>query len=346
MAIEIEEVRSTGRWTQLAREWEEALVRCGEDPVFLCLDWLLPWWNTFGDRRELMVLHATENNHTVGFAPFMITSRGRISTWRKLEFIGSGPSDRLGIIARDGRSDVHRAFWDHVKSSDDWDVVELRDMAAGGPTEAVVREGYPCAEYCRNLSPHIILGASYEDYLNELSKNMRYNLGRSRRKLEDMGVVFRTLRSKEEVAEGVHYLKKLSDARWDIANVLKGPNMVEFIEAASTELAKRSMVVFHTLELKDDPLAICMGFESNGRYMYYLSGFDPERAKASPGSVLLSRIIEECCASGKKEVDLMRGTEPYKYRFKAVDRVQYHFRALNKGILRSARCAMMEAPLN
>jgi hypothetical protein len=46
------------------------------------------------------------------------------------------------------------------------------------------------------------------------------------------------------------------------------------------------------------------------------------------------------------EVDLLRGTEPYKYRFNAVDRVLFHFRALNRGLWRSARCAVREAPLN
>ena len=346
MGIEIEEIETVDRLSHLASEWGEVLSTSGGDPVFMGLPWLLSWWSIFGENRDLMVLHATENGRTVGFAPFMISSRGRISCWRKMEFIGSGPSDRLAIITKDGRLDVHRAFWDYIKAKDDWDVVELREMTAGGATESVVREYYPAADYVQSLSPHIMLDGDYEHYLSGLSKNMRYNLGRNRRKIEESGAAFRVLRTPKEVAEGVHYLRKLSEARWDLASVLMQPHMVEFIELASTELAKNGQIVFHTIELTGEPIAITMGFEADHRYMYYLSGFDPEHSKLSPGSVLLSKIIEECYGKGMGEVDLLRGTEPYKYRFNAVDRVLYHFRALNRGLWRSARCAIREAPLN
>ncbi|MDW5563186.1 MAG: GNAT family N-acetyltransferase [Methanomassiliicoccus sp.] len=346
MGVEIEEIRTVDRLSRLAEEWEEVLASSGGDPIFLGLPWLLSWWSTFGEKRELMVLHAIEGGRSVGFAPFMVTQRGRLSCWRKMEFVGSGPSDRLAIIARDGRLDVHRAIWDYVKQKDDWDVIELREMTAGEATEVVVRECYPHAEYIQALSPHILLNGDYETYLSALSKNMRYNLGRNRRKLEESGAIFRTLRTPKEVAEGVHYLRKLSEARWDIASVLMMPNMVEFIELAATELAKRREIVFHTIEHHDEPIAITMGFDTDHRYMYYLSGFDPEHSKTSPGSVLLSKIIEECCAKHMTEVDLLRGTEQYKYRFNAVDRVLYHFRALNKGLWRSARCVVREEPLN
>jgi len=345
MGMEIEEVRTIDRLVRLTDDWDEVLGTSGGDPIFLGLPWLLSWWSTFGEGRELMVLRAVEDGRSVGFAPRMITSRGRLSCWRKMEFIGSGPSDRSALIAREDRLDVHRAFWEHIKERDDWDVVELREISAGGATEMIARECYPSAEYARILSPHIVLDGSFETYLSKLSRNMRYNLGRGRRKLEEAGAVFRTLRGPQEVAEGVHYLRKLSQARWDIASVLATPNMVEFIELAASELAKRDEIVFHTIEMKDEPIAITMGFETDHRYMYYLSGFDPERSKASPGSVLLAKIIEDCCDMGMTEVDLLRGTEAYKYRFNAVDRELYHFRALNRGLWRSARCAMREGPL-
>jgi CelD/BcsL family acetyltransferase involved in cellulose biosynthesis len=282
MGIEIEEVRTIDRLHRLASEWDAILKSSGDDPIFLGLPWLRSWWSIFGENRELMVLHAIENGHSVGFAPFMVSERGRLSCWRKMEFIGSGPSDRLAIIAKDGRLDVHRAFWDHIKQRDDWDVVELREMTAGGPTETVVRECYPTAEYVRILSPHIILNGNYQDYLSGLSKNMRYNLGRNRRKLEDAGAVFRTLRSPQEVSEGVHYLRKLSEARWDIASVLRIPHMVEFIELAAEALAREGQIVFHTIDLGGEPIAITMGFEADHRYMYYLSGFDPEHSRRRP----------------------------------------------------------------
>jgi CelD/BcsL family acetyltransferase involved in cellulose biosynthesis len=346
MAIEIEEVRSMDHLAGMSHTWEEILATSGEDRLFLSLPWLRSWWKCYGEGREMCVLRAVENDRTVGFAPFMTTSRGRIDHWKKVEFIGSGPSDRCGIIAVDGRPDVHHVIWDYLREHLDWDVVELRDMLAGGPTESVVRACFPAAEFAASLSPHIVLADSYEHYLDGLSKNMRVNLKRYSRKLEEKGAVFRSLRSPEEVTEGVRTLKELSDARWEIANVLKLPRRVEFVEEASRELSKRRAVVFHLLEMEGRTAAITMGFEEGGRYLYYLSGFDPEMAKFSPGSELLAKIIQECIGRRMIEVDLLRGNEPYKYRFNAVDRVQSHFRAVNRGLLRTARCAIRETPLS
>jgi CelD/BcsL family acetyltransferase involved in cellulose biosynthesis len=346
MALEIEEIRSIDRLVRTSEEWKEVLSTCGEDRLFLSLAWLKPWWECFGDRRELQVLRVSEDGRAVGFAPFMVTSRGRIAHWRKLEFIGSGPSDRCGIIAAEGRPDVHRAIWDHLRAKDDWDVIELRDIQTGGPTEQNVRACHPSAEYVTSISPHIILKNDYPTYFAGLSRSMRSNLGRGWRRLEDEGAVLRALRTPAEMEEATRYLKELSDARWDIANVLKTPRMVEFVTRAALEMAAEGSVAFHAIEVNGHPTAISMGFEDQDRYLHYLSGFDPELAKYSPGSVLLLKIIEDCYRAGRTEVDLLRGIEPYKYRFNAVDRIQVHFRALNRGVLRSASCALREAPLS
>jgi CelD/BcsL family acetyltransferase involved in cellulose biosynthesis len=346
MALEIEEVRSLDQLVRRSGEWRGILSTSGEDRLFLSLAWLRAWWECFGDRRELFVLRVVEDGQAVGYAPFMVTSRGRIAHWRKLEFIGSGPSDRCGIIAAEGRSDVHRAIWEHLRARDDWDVIELRDILAGGPTEQNVRSCYPSAEYVSSLSPHIKLSGDYQQYFNGLSRSMRSNLGRGWRRLQDEGAVLRTMRTPEEVEDASRYLKELSDARWDVANVLKAPGMVEFVTLASRLMARENAVVFHALEVNGRPTTISMGFEDEHRYLHYLSGFDPELSKYSPGSVLMLKIIEECFQTGKSEVDMLRGTEAYKYRFNAVDRTQVHFRALNRGLLRTAGCALREAPLS
>ena len=164
MALEIEEIRSLDRLVRTSEDWTEVLSTSGEDQLFLSLAWLKPWWECFGDRRELLVLRVIEDGRAVGFAPFMVTARGRIAHWRKLEFIGSGPSDRCGIIAAEGRPDVHRAIWDHLKARDDWDVIELRDMASGSPTDVNIRSLFPHAEYVSSASPHIVLNDRYSTY--------------------------------------------------------------------------------------------------------------------------------------------------------------------------------------
>jgi CelD/BcsL family acetyltransferase involved in cellulose biosynthesis len=346
MNLEVEEIRSMSRLAGQEEQWSDVLATSQEDRLFLKLPWLKAWWDVYGEDRGMLVLKVLEDGRAVGYAPLMVTSRGKVVRWKKLQFIGSGPSDRCGIIAKDGREDVHRAVWDYIQTKADWDVIELRDMMTGGPTDGAVRSAFPYAEIAHQPSPYIPLQCDYGTYVGNLSKNMRGNLSRYWRKLQEEGATFQAWRTKDDVQRGVKVLKELSDQRWDFSNVLKGPGMMSFVDRASRELAKEGSVVFHALTIKEEPVAITMGFEDDGRYMYYLSGFGPQQAKNSPGSILLSKIIEDCCTRGKREVDLLRGDEAYKYRFNARDREQAHMRTVNRGLLRSAGYALREAPLS
>ena len=46
---------------------------------------------------------------------------------------------------------------------------------------------------------------------------------------------------------------------------------------------------------------------------------DPEARELSPGVVLLERLVRRAIERGKCRVDLLRGDEPYKYEWGAVD---------------------------
>jgi CelD/BcsL family acetyltransferase involved in cellulose biosynthesis len=52
----------------------------------------------------------------------------------------------------------------------------------------------------------------------------------------------------------------------------------------------------------------------------YQSGWDARWARFSMGSVLTHHAIRFAAAHGMRTFDFLRGAEPYKYRFGAVDR--------------------------
>ena len=52
----------------------------------------------------------------------------------------------------------------------------------------------------------------------------------------------------------------------------------------------------------------------------YLGGFDPDFAFESPGTVLMGDAVEGMMRDGAGRIALLRGQEPYKYEWGAVDR--------------------------
>ena len=56
------------------------------------------------------------------------------------------------------------------------------------------------------------------------------------------------------------------------------------------------------------------------RIMFYLSGFDAAHSFVSPGTILLGEMLDQAAREGRTEAHFLRGREPYKYAWGAVDR--------------------------
>jgi CelD/BcsL family acetyltransferase involved in cellulose biosynthesis len=77
-------------------------------------------------------------------------------------------------------------------------------------------------------------------------------------------------------------------------------------------------------------VAVLYGLCHRKRMYFYLSGFDPEYAALSVGTVLLGHVIEEARSEGCDAFDFLQGREPYKYRWGARDQATFRMRLLKK----------------
>ena len=66
-------------------------------------------------------------------------------------------------------------------------------------------------------------------------------------------------------------------------------------------------------------IAAGIHFETADGYLMYNAGVDPDARDFSPGVLLLERLVRRAIERGKCRVDLLRGDEPYKYEWGAVD---------------------------
>ena len=99
MSLTVDEVSSLACLEDEKDDYMDVLRTSGEDRLFLSLDWLSAWWGAFGEELRPLILRVTENGRPVGYAPMALYEQGK--HWTKVRFMGSGPSDRCGIVARD-----------------------------------------------------------------------------------------------------------------------------------------------------------------------------------------------------------------------------------------------------
>jgi CelD/BcsL family acetyltransferase involved in cellulose biosynthesis len=88
-------------------------------------------------------------------------------------------------------------------------------------------------------------------------------------------------------------------------------------------LAKRSNEVHRSVlvsaQLGEHVVGGLYGFADSRAFYYYQSGWSPGFERLSLGSVLLAEAIDLASGLGLDEFDFLRGNEPYKHRFGAVE---------------------------
>src|SRR5205085_380533 len=115
----------------------------------------------------------------------------------------------------------------------------------------------------------------------------------------------------------------LHQARWRrrlLPGCFLGEAVRRFHREAAAGFRARGWLRLHALRIEGAVAAALYGFAARGRVCYYAGGFDPDRAKHGPGTLLLGHAIGAAVAGGGREWDFLRGDEAYKYRWGARNR--------------------------
>jgi CelD/BcsL family acetyltransferase involved in cellulose biosynthesis len=217
-------------------------------------------------------------------------------------------------------------------ATEPWDAIDLRRLREGDPALAALADAFGRREipdgWTLNLEredvcPVVTLapGADIDAYLDTLGKKERHEVRRKVRRAEAAGTVD-FVESADPLADLDAFIE-LHQAKWGTGGLFP-----------ATPGGDESRVMFRRLfELfgADGPLrlsfllvgerriAASVHFETDDAILYYNAGVSPEASSLSPGVVLVERLMRRALETGKRRFDFMRGNEPYKYEWGAVD---------------------------
>ena len=216
---------------------------------------------------------------------------------------------------------------------DAWDAIDLRRMRHDDPLlrEAMVafRDASPvwqvsCVQ--EDVCPVVRLPASgdWDDYLATLDKKARHEIRRKLRRAEEVGAVrFRLLPLEPASVES---FISLHQKRWGTQGL--------FPDSAAGGRSRRFLLRLTELEAAEGPGAqLQMGRVSVGERVvleslafddgvtcyFYNAGMDPEARELSPGVTGTAAYLRDRISAGRTRFDFLRGNEPYKYEWGAVD---------------------------
>ena len=346
----IEEIRDTVRLKSLANKWNNILSQSESDSIFLTWEWVFNWWQVYGNGKELRVLVVKDQHEDiVAIAPFYIHTKtffGGLSV-NEIRFLGTGEDvspDYLDfIIMRGFENEAINTFMRYLAAENGWDIVHLTDMLSTSITAEVIRKvaankGLIVESSERAICPYIRLLPDWDEYIQSLSNNMRFNIKRRMRNLEKD---FRTRYFVWQDMEGLEYvmgrLSSLHNKRWEqkgAEHSFSSKQYNAFHQMVAREFALKGWLQLSCLELNDEIVAILYDYRYRDKIYYYQGGFDPSLYKYSPGLVLRAYVIQKAIKDGIKEIDLLKGAYEHKYKWTEYDRQTINL-TIGKNNLRS-----------
>ncbi|HEV2557558.1 MAG TPA: GNAT family N-acetyltransferase [Microvirga sp.] len=311
-------IRDRAALEALAPAWWELWRRADATP-FQSPAWLLPWWQVFSP-GDLLTVAVERDGELVGLAPFYVED-GALG--RRLLPLGVGITDYLDVLLHpDHAAEAGRAIVAAALAAGGWDSWELEELRPEAAAFAL-----PCpevaAETVAEQSPCPTLALSAGDLAAVLprTKRRKINLARNRAARRGGARVERAEAATLDSALG--HLVRLHGSRWRSRGedgVLADDPVQRFHRIAAPALLEAGLLRLLTLSLGDAVVAAYYGLHWRQAAYAYLIGFDPDYTFESPGVLLTAHAVEAALAEGARDFHFLRGDEPYKYDWGAVDR--------------------------
>lgn len=275
--------------------------------------WLESWWSTFGSGKRPHVIAVQEGNDLVALFPLYVTQ----GPWRTLRAMGTGHSDYLEPLLLPGSETTALHAIQEAIAAAPIDLIDLHQIRAGTPVARFIPAD---AGQAQAEGVVLTLPSSFDEYLKQLSKSLRYDtrlLERSQAKGIDLSIVTPTDPSEARRALAAFFdlhLRRWRKRGLPGAFVSRRARAFHdrFVSAASTAGGLRLTL----LTLDGKPIGAVYAMAAGQGTYFYQAGFDPEAKAYSPGTVLVAAAIRRAIDEGCADFDFLRGIEPYKLRWK------------------------------
>ncbi len=207
------------------------------------------------------------------------------------------------------------ALWSHLRQTGGWDVIELRDVPAGGAAErlleAATASRHPTGTWESMRTPYVTLPAgsdrTIEEVLRSRSAHFRANLRRRMRRLEERGSV-RLRRIEHADRDALDRFYELEREGWKGARgtaIACDDRTLRFYDEVAAWAAQVGLLSLYSLEVGDRPIAMHYGLATGGRYLLPKPAFDPAWSACSPGQLILHEVLRDCLDRGFGELDFL-----------------------------------------
>ncbi len=306
------EIIEGGKIFELASsDWDHLHALSSTATPFQSRHWIQLWAKHFSGANSLRTIVIREGQDLVGLYPLVRTS----SPWMAMRPAGVGPSDYLVPLMIDGQSELLANVHDALSELAKKQLVDLHQV----PSDHAFAEQLSDLSRIEQAKCLILdLPSSFDAYVAGLSKSLRYDVRRLAGKaLSERGATIEWA-TEETANEFADQFFELHKARWKsrgLPGAFFGKGERFQREWIAHGVATGS-VVMNRLMCDGRSVGSVYAMRLGSVCYFYQAGMDPSASSLSPGTILVSRMIERAIETGCTTFDFMRGDEPYKRRWK------------------------------
>jgi CelD/BcsL family acetyltransferase involved in cellulose biosynthesis len=213
-----------------------------------------------------------------------------------------------------------------------WDAVDLRRLRHGDPAADALADAFGRREIAcgwtlnleqEDVCPVVTLpsGASIDDVLGGLGKKERHEIRRKVRRAEAAGEV-RLADSPDPLSDLPAFID-LHQRRWGARGLFPptpgGDQSRVFVRRLFELFGETGPLKLAFLTVGGRRIGAGITLETPDAILYYNAGVDPDARDLSPGVLMVERYVRRAIERGVARLDMLRGDEPYKYEWGAVD---------------------------
>ena len=340
---------STCELDEVAEAWRGLWARCaGSRTPYLSYEWVRTWAEHYVDAGRLHIAVVERQGAMLGMMPLHRVRYGAGPfVIEALETVGRESRNLIALVDPERTETVVDEFVRHLKHQlvTQGMVLRLGLVPSDHPLLCSLVAGLdsPDARIAvgtvkSNVAPYVSLPSTVKQFEVSLGRRRRKVLARARKHL---GLMYEDVRVRwvhgDDVADAMETMFRLHQRRWResaIRGLFHEPRSRSFHVAVARECDRLGWLDLSVLELDGTPVSAHFVVVMDGVAYMMRSGRDTSLGEFSIGHLHDLQLFNHYIDAGCKEVDLLRGAEPYKFYWTRDYRRYIECLAVRRGLVR------------
>jgi CelD/BcsL family acetyltransferase involved in cellulose biosynthesis len=332
MSWSVESITDKRRFLEIAADWDALAAR--DRGPFMTTAWLDAWLTAFAPGRQLCVIALWEDGQLVAGMPLI--RRGR-----RLVAPANDHTPAFGLVARDEAAREAAIAEALGASALVVSALPEQDPAFERLLAAARAAGRWTLVEPMNTSLVAETSGSFEEYHARLSRKVRSEIGRLRRKAErEHRLELSALAVPHDLDGQMTRALALEASGWKGragTAIVSAPETERFYLQVARNFDAAGTFRISELSLDGELAAMALSIVHNGRAFTLKVAYDEQHRRLGPGFVLLMAMIERCFELGLDAYEFAGMDEEYERRFATAERPHRRVRIYQPAAVNAGR---------